>query len=63
MKHLVDDKRVSGRVPTIRRAMIVRLCADGTSHTTTLEGADLSQAQALWRHVREVAKRVQGVPE
>lgn len=63
MKHLVDDKRVSGLMPTIRRAMIVRLCADGTSHTTTLEGADLSQAQALWRHVREVAKRVRGVPE
>jgi hypothetical protein len=43
--------------------MIVRLCADGTSHTTVLESPDLMAARSLWRHVREVARFVQEVPE
>ena len=63
MRYTVDDRTVSGRAPQITRAMIVRLCADGTSHTTVLESPDLLAARSLWRHVREVARHVQEVPE
>ena len=63
MKWTVDTRTVSGPAPQIKRAMIVRLCADGTSHTTVLESPDLMAARSLWRHVREVARHVQEVPE
>lgn len=56
LRTLVADGAVTGPVPRIEEARIVRLHADGTWHETVLEGTGLDKARDLWRHVLHVAR-------